>query len=130
MKILAAIFFFAVNLSGVAEISLKSKKWVQCLAFSPDGQRVVAGNDEGRLWVVDASSSPASALALVSANALFSASTYASLALGENARALFSKHLGFRRAHGHSASGINVRLNELAADSKVCIGRLLRATIH
>lgn len=47
MKILAAIFFFAVNLSGVAEISLKSKKWVQCLAFSPDGQRVVAGNDEG-----------------------------------------------------------------------------------
>ena len=29
-------------------------KWVQCLAFSPDGSRVVAGNDEGRLWVVEA----------------------------------------------------------------------------
>ena len=29
-------------------------KWVQCVAFSPDGKRVVAGNDEGRLWVVEA----------------------------------------------------------------------------
>ena len=27
---------------------------MQCLAFSPDGNRVVAGNDEGRLWVVEA----------------------------------------------------------------------------
>ena len=55
MKIITAIFFFAVNLSGVAEISLKTQKWVQCLAFSSDGQHVVAGNDEGSLWVVDAS---------------------------------------------------------------------------
>ena len=54
-RLTSGIFLFlTIGLLGATEISLKNQKWVQCLAFIPDGQRVVAGNDEGRLWVVDA----------------------------------------------------------------------------
>ena len=54
-RLTSGIFLFlTIGLLGATEISLKTQKWVQCMAFSPDGQRVVAGNDEGRLWVVDA----------------------------------------------------------------------------
>ena len=52
--IFAVSLMLPLSLLGAAEISLKSQKWLQCLAFSPDGKRVVAGNDEGRLWVVEA----------------------------------------------------------------------------
>lgn len=31
------------------------KKWVSCVAFSPDGKNVAATNAEGRLWMVEAS---------------------------------------------------------------------------
>ena len=31
------------------------KKWVSCVAFSPDGKNVAATNAEGRLWTVEAS---------------------------------------------------------------------------
>ena len=43
----------AVALAAPPVVAVGLQKWVQCVAFSPDGQRVVAGNDEGRLWVVD-----------------------------------------------------------------------------
>ena len=54
---LASMFWLsctAVALAAPPVVAAGLQKWVQCVAFSPDGQRVVAGNDEGRLWVVDA----------------------------------------------------------------------------
>ena len=49
--------FLTLSLSFVLTTPVfadNSAKWVQCVAFSPDGKRVGAGNDEGRLWVVEA----------------------------------------------------------------------------
>ena len=54
---LASMFWLsctAVALAAPPVVAAGPQKWVQCVAFSPDDQRVVAGNDEGRLWVVDA----------------------------------------------------------------------------
>ncbi len=31
--------------------SLSEEEWPQCVAFSPDGRKVLAGTDAGRLWV-------------------------------------------------------------------------------
>ena len=54
-SILSFGLFQAVLLAAAPPLAVKGPaKWVQCVAFSPDGKRVVAGNDEGRLWVVNA----------------------------------------------------------------------------
>ena len=55
LRCLSLLTFAVASFAEPPPVTIKGPaKWVQCLAFSPDGNRVVAGNDEGRLWVVEA----------------------------------------------------------------------------
>tara|TARA_B100001250_G_scaffold11627_1_gene10136 strand:+ start:1869 stop:2054 length:186 start_codon:yes stop_codon:yes gene_type:complete len=44
---LSLLTFAVASFAAPPAVTVKGPaKWVQCLAFSPDGKRVVAGNDE------------------------------------------------------------------------------------